>query len=56
MSLGLEGKSALVTGGGSGIGAQTCEALVSAGASVIIADYNVEQASALAHRLKLKGR
>ncbi|MCL5743353.1 MAG: SDR family NAD(P)-dependent oxidoreductase, partial [Acidobacteria bacterium] len=34
----LDGRTALVTGGASGIGAATCRALSAAGASVLIAD------------------
>ncbi|HIA81886.1 MAG TPA: SDR family NAD(P)-dependent oxidoreductase, partial [Rhodospirillales bacterium] len=34
----LEGRSAIVTGGGRGIGEAICEELASAGASVIVAD------------------
>ena len=34
----LEGRSAIVTGGGRGIGEAICEELASAGAFVIVAD------------------
>ncbi|MGB0122404.1 MAG: SDR family oxidoreductase [Silvibacterium sp.] len=44
----LDGKHALVTGGASGIGEATCKELARAGASVIIADINLERAQALA--------
>jgi NAD(P)-dependent dehydrogenase (short-subunit alcohol dehydrogenase family) len=44
----LDGKTALVTGGASGIGEATCKELTRAGASVIVADINLERAQALA--------
>src|ERR1700733_6546907 len=47
----LDGKHALVTGGASGIGEATCKELVRAGAFVIIADINYEQAKSLAASL-----
>jgi 2-keto-3-deoxy-L-fuconate dehydrogenase len=47
----LDGKVALVTGGASGIGEATCKELTRAGASVIVADINLETAQALAASL-----
>lgn len=47
----LDGKSALVTGGASGIGEATCRELCSAGAKVVIADINIDSALALARTL-----
>lgn len=47
----LDGKTALVTGGASGIGEATCRELARAGASVIVADINLEGAQALAATL-----
>jgi NAD(P)-dependent dehydrogenase (short-subunit alcohol dehydrogenase family) len=47
----LDGKHALVTGGASGIGESTCKELARAGASVIVADINLEKAQALAATL-----
>jgi 2-keto-3-deoxy-L-fuconate dehydrogenase len=47
----LENKTALITGGASGIGAATARELARAGAQVIIADLNLSAAQALASEL-----
>jgi 3-oxoacyl-[acyl-carrier protein] reductase len=47
----LEGKTAIVTGGGSGFGAGIVTKFVAEGARVLIADINAEAADALAHEL-----
>ncbi|MBI1895434.1 MAG: SDR family oxidoreductase [Acidobacteria bacterium] len=47
----LDGKRALVTGGASGIGEAVCRVFTQAGASVVVADINRAQASALAEQL-----
>jgi len=47
----MEGKVAFVTGGAQGIGAACAEVLAAAGASVAIADINVDGARTLAERL-----
>src|SRR6476620_4935220 len=47
----IEGASALVVGGASGLGAATARALHAAGASVVIADLNAEKGEALAGEL-----
>jgi 2-keto-3-deoxy-L-fuconate dehydrogenase len=47
----LDGKTALITGGASGIGAATCRELTRAGAHVLIADLNLPAAQALAAEL-----
>lgn len=52
----FEQKVALVTGGASGIGRATVERLSSEGASVVIADYHLEEAEKLAEQLRADGR
>ena len=47
----VDGASALVAGGASGLGAATSRALHGAGASVVIADLNAEKGEALASEL-----
>lgn len=52
----LQGKVAIVTGGASGIGAATVEALCTEGAQVVITDVNDELGRALAKRLTDDGK
>jgi NAD(P)-dependent dehydrogenase (short-subunit alcohol dehydrogenase family) len=47
----IEGKSALVVGGASGLGAATARRLHEEGASIVIADLNAEKGKALADEL-----
>lgn len=47
----VDGRTALVTGGASGIGEATCRALAAGGASVAIVDVDREKAEALAGQL-----
>ena len=51
MDLGLAGKTAIVTGGASGLGLTTCEQLVARGARVVAFDLNEEAGKALADKL-----
>ena len=51
----LEGQTAVVTGGASGIGRATAQVLVDAGAAVVIADLNEEAGVAAAEELKAGG-
>ena len=52
---GIEGKVALVTGGGSGIGAACVERLTAEGAKVIAADINLEGAQKVVDKVKENG-
>jgi NAD(P)-dependent dehydrogenase (short-subunit alcohol dehydrogenase family) len=47
----VQGKAALVTGGASGLGAETARQLAAAGAKVAILDLNIEAAEALAREI-----
>jgi len=47
MDLRFEGKTIIVTGGGSGIGAACAVELAESGATVIVADLNLEHAEAV---------
>lgn len=47
----LAGASAIVTGGGSGLGAATAEALATAGAKVVVFDIDAAKAEAVARRI-----
>ena len=47
----ISGRGALIAGGASGLGAATARALAATGASVVIADLNVEKGAALAAEL-----
>lgn len=47
----IQGQAAIVTGGGSGLGAATARALAAAGAKVAVFDINPDAASAVAHEI-----
>jgi len=51
----LKGRSVLVTGGGSGLGAALCEMLSAEGARVAVADIDEQRCGTLAERLKKDG-
>ena len=48
----LAGKTILVTGGASGLGAALCHVLVSSGANVVVADLNLDKAQTVASLLE----
>ena len=52
----LEGRVAMVTGGGGGIGSATCRVLAERGARVVVADIVPESAERVASELKAAGR
>ncbi len=51
----LQGKTALITGGGGGIGAATARLLAAVGASVVMLDLNVASAEAVQQEIEAKG-
>ncbi|MHA1277274.1 MAG: SDR family NAD(P)-dependent oxidoreductase [Candidatus Helarchaeota archaeon] len=55
MDLNLDGKTAIVTGGASGIGRQTCLDFAAEGANVVIADINEDGAQMVAQEIQNKG-
>ncbi|MDY7036527.1 MAG: SDR family NAD(P)-dependent oxidoreductase [Thermodesulfobacteriota bacterium] len=55
MDLGLEGKAAIVTGGGRGIGRQICLTLAKEGVKVAVNDYYEDRASAVCNEIKAAG-
>jgi meso-butanediol dehydrogenase/(S,S)-butanediol dehydrogenase/diacetyl reductase len=56
VAVSLEGRIALVTGGGRGIGLGIATSLAQAGADVVIADYTQELAEVGAHEVAKLGR
>lgn len=55
MSHDFNGRSAIVTGGGSGIGAAICRQLAAGGATVTVADLDTAGAEAVAHEITQSG-
>ncbi|PDT84383.1 glucose 1-dehydrogenase [Sinorhizobium sp. BJ1] len=55
MKLGFEGKVAIVTGGGSGIGAAISRQLSGEGAEVVVADLNPDAAQQIAEEIRFNG-
>ena len=51
----LSGKTAIVTGGGDGIGKGVCTILAAAGASVVVSDISIEKATATANEITASG-
>ncbi len=51
----LEGKVALVVGGGSGIGQASCQALAAQGATVVVADVRADAAAETVRSIEAKG-
>jgi len=52
----MEGRIAVVTGGGSGIGRATCLALADAGCDVAVVDLSADRAAATAAEVRARGR
>jgi NADP-dependent 3-hydroxy acid dehydrogenase YdfG len=55
MDLGIKDHVAIVTGGGAGIGAQTCRTLAGEGVNVAVADLNLENAEKIAEEARATG-
>ncbi|MDE5821767.1 MAG: glucose 1-dehydrogenase [Paramuribaculum sp.] len=51
----LTGKVAVVTGGGDGIGKESCRILAAAGASVVVSDLSLEKANAVSSQITSEG-
>src|SRR5690606_41468943 len=55
MSYNFDGKVAIVSGGASGIGAETVKLLIEGGAAVVISDIDMEKATEFADEIKKNG-
>ena len=51
----LKGKTAIVTGGGNGIGKASCKMLAAFGANVVVSDYNLDAAKEVAQEIEKDG-
>ncbi|MCO5725598.1 SDR family NAD(P)-dependent oxidoreductase [Robiginitalea marina] len=51
----LKNKTAIVTGGGNGIGRGACETLAAFGANVVVSDLKLEDAEQVASEIKTRG-
>ena len=51
----LKGKTAIITGGGNGIGKAICEILSANGANIVVADLKFEDAKTVAEQIQKKG-
>lgn len=51
----LKGKTAIVTGGGNGIGKASCKMLASFGANVVVSDYNLDAAKEVVQEIESDG-
>ncbi|MBK6731387.1 MAG: glucose 1-dehydrogenase [Bacteroidetes bacterium] len=51
----LTGKTAIVTGGGNGIGKASCKLLAAYGANIVVSDYNSESANAVVKEIQKEG-
>ena len=51
----LKGKTAIITGGGNGIGKAVCEIMSAHGANVVIADLKIEDAQTVSEQINENG-
>ena len=51
----LKNKIAIITGGGRGIGEETCKLFAAEGASIVVADMDIESGEKVASEIKASG-